>query len=98
MQRLRGTMVSDERCRCKVQMHVQLTELDPPVPLVGHFFRHLLSLSLSLPPLFLSQVYADSLASCHICNRTSTARSVLVADFGPWKTLGRLANVSAGEP
>ena len=29
-----------------------------------------------------------ALASFRFCNRTSTARSVLVADFGPWKTVG----------
>src|SRR5882757_1558687 len=33
----------------------------------------------------------------HFCNRTSTARSVLVADCGPWRRLGRRTNVSAGE-
>jgi hypothetical protein len=25
------------------QMHVHVTEIDLPVPLVGHFFRHLLA-------------------------------------------------------
>jgi len=57
MQRLRETMVLDARCRCKVQMHVHATELDPPVPLVGHFFRHLLSRCLPTPSLFLCRIF-----------------------------------------
>jgi hypothetical protein len=57
MQRMRETMVSDARCRCKVQMHVQVTELDVPVPLLGHFFRHLLSRYLPTPSFDLCRIF-----------------------------------------
>ncbi|KAB1142213.1 hypothetical protein F7R91_30145 [Streptomyces luteolifulvus] len=65
------------------QMHVHATELDPPVPLVGHFFRHIRGLRSPLPPRDPPTSCAETLASFHLCNRTSTARSDLVADFGP---------------
>ncbi|OQR64707.1 hypothetical protein B6E66_07005 [Streptomyces maremycinicus] len=29
--------------RMQGQMHVHVTEMDPPVPLLGHFFRQLLA-------------------------------------------------------
>ncbi|AWT44644.1 hypothetical protein DMT42_21680 [Streptomyces actuosus] len=76
------------------QMHVHVTELDPPVPLLGHFFRHLL---VQVPPSPYSfptrsrpvpcpggvRYRTDPSPSFRLCNRASTARSVLVADFGP---------------
>ncbi|OQD52939.1 hypothetical protein BM536_033350 [Streptomyces phaeoluteigriseus] len=37
-------MARDHGFRCEGQMqgqmHVHVTEMDPPVPLLGHFFRH----------------------------------------------------------
>ncbi|RZB17972.1 hypothetical protein StrepF001_19565 [Streptomyces sp. F001] len=65
------------------QMHVHATELAPPVPLVGHFFRQLRAVRLSSACPLLPPTVAESSASFRLCNRTSTARSVLVADCGP---------------
>ncbi|NDK28758.1 hypothetical protein FSY75_30755 [Streptomyces sp. TR1341] len=65
------------------QMHVHATEMDSPVPLLGHFFCHLHD--------GFRQWYRPSPrpacrkrpGALRFRNRTSTARSVLVADFGP---------------
>jgi hypothetical protein len=39
------------------QMHVHVTELDPPVPLVGHFFRHLGTPGLPSASSFLWEIF-----------------------------------------
>ncbi|AWW38360.1 hypothetical protein DN051_18260 [Streptomyces cadmiisoli] len=65
------------------QMHVHVTELDPPVPLGGHFFRRLHTPLCRHPAHSFAERSPESLASFRLCNRTSTARSVLVADCGP---------------
>jgi hypothetical protein len=39
------------------QMHVHVTEIDLPVPLLGHFFRHLLSRCLPTPSSFLRRIF-----------------------------------------
>jgi hypothetical protein len=41
------------------QMHVHVTEMDLPVPLLGQFFRHLLAFSLPSLPCFLVHPGAD---------------------------------------
>ncbi|POX60525.1 hypothetical protein C3492_26040 [Streptomyces sp. Ru62] len=65
------------------QMHVHGTEMAPPVPLLGHFFCHLPDVPARGPDLFPVRTRWKRVGSFRFRNRTSTARSVLVADFGP---------------
>ncbi|MYS93855.1 hypothetical protein GTY47_30460 [Streptomyces sp. SID5464] len=65
------------------QMHVHVTGMSRPVPLVGQFFRHLHGPVCPFACLFLESARVRPLTRFRFRNRTSTARSVLVADFGP---------------
>ncbi|QEV26931.1 hypothetical protein CP976_24245 [Streptomyces coeruleorubidus] len=70
------------------QMHVQVTGMSRPVPLVGQFFRHLRGAVRPFAFLFPRFACVRPAARFRFRNRTSTARSVLVADFGPWRRWG----------
>ncbi|OUD00402.1 hypothetical protein CA983_25765 [Streptomyces swartbergensis] len=70
------------------QMHVQVTGMRRPVPLVGQFFRHPHASVCPFACLFLVTARVRPSAGFRFRNRTSTARSDLVADFGPWRRWG----------
>ncbi|PNG18390.1 hypothetical protein C1J00_31385 [Streptomyces cahuitamycinicus] len=65
------------------QMHVQVTGMSCPVPLVGQFFRHLRVPLWPFICLLLTHTRERRPSRFRFRNRTSTARSVLVADCGP---------------
>ncbi|MYW46244.1 hypothetical protein GT346_23715 [Streptomyces sp. SID161] len=83
MQRWRGTHGFGCVEQMQGQMHVHETEMALPVPLLGHFFCHLRAGRARGPDLFPVRTRQKRPRSFRFRNRTSTARSVLVADFGP---------------